>query len=88
MTKTHDIKIEKQHADAKLAGDKNFEVRFNDRDYQVGDYLRYKVVLVYPDGSVFNVMHPLNKQVREVTYITDYEQKDGFVVFGDKEVKE
>lgn len=40
----HELKIQKQWADAKLAGEKPFEVRINDRGFQKGDCIRYKVV--------------------------------------------
>ena len=41
---THELKIQKQWADAKLAGEKPFEIRRNDRGFQKGDIVRYKVV--------------------------------------------
>lgn len=41
---THELKIQKQWADAKLAGEKPFEIRRNDRGFQKGDVVRYKVV--------------------------------------------
>ena len=41
---THELKIQKQWADAKLAGEKPFEIRRNDRGFQKGDTVRYKVI--------------------------------------------
>ena len=41
---THELKIQKQWADAKLAGEKPFEIRRNDRGFQKGDIVRYKVI--------------------------------------------
>lgn len=41
---THELKIQKQWADAKLAGEKPFEIRRNDRGFQKGDVVRYKVI--------------------------------------------
>ena len=41
---THELKIQKQWADAKLAGEKPFEIRKNDRGFQKGDIVRYRVV--------------------------------------------
>ena len=40
----HELKIHKQWADAKLAGEKPFEIRRNDRGFQKGDVVRYRVV--------------------------------------------
>jgi len=37
--KTHAIKIDKFPFSLLLSGEKTFEMRFNDRDYQVGDGL-------------------------------------------------
>lgn len=39
MSKTHDLKTIQPYFDALRAGEKRFEIRKNDRDYQVGDYL-------------------------------------------------
>lgn len=41
---THELKIERQWADARLSGDLSFEVRRNDRGFQRGDTVRYTVV--------------------------------------------
>ena len=41
---THELKIQKQWADAKLAGEKPFEIRRNDRGFQKGDIVRYRVI--------------------------------------------
>lgn len=41
---THELKIQKQWADAKLAGEKTFEIRRDDRGFQKGDTVRYVVV--------------------------------------------
>ena len=41
---THELKIQKQWADAKFAGEKHFEIRRNDRGFQKGDIVRYKVI--------------------------------------------
>jgi len=40
----HELKIEKQWADAKLAGEKPFEIRLNDRGFQKGDLIHYVVI--------------------------------------------
>lgn len=40
----HQLKIEKEYADAVYDGTKTFEVRLNDRDYRVGDLITFVVV--------------------------------------------
>ncbi len=39
MSDTHELKILPQYFQAVWDGNKNFELRKNDRDYKVGDYL-------------------------------------------------
>jgi hypothetical protein len=38
--KTHELKTDPESFDATWAGLKKYEVRFNDRNYQIGDWLR------------------------------------------------
>ena len=68
--KSHKLKIDKQYLDALLEGTKTFEIRYNDRDYKVGDYLIFE-----------------NKHKFKITYITDYEQKEGYVVMSVERVE-
>lgn len=82
---THELKILECYANAKIAGDKLFEIRNNlDRGFQKGDIVKYIVV---NDLHVRIRNHPLNGKEYEITYVTNYEQKDGWVVFGEREVK-
>ena len=76
--KRHNLKIKAEYAKEKLNGTKPFEIRLNDRDFQVGDEVVYNVI---DDNELAKTF--ANK-VYEITYITNYEQKDGYVVFGDK----
>ena len=39
LRKTHHLKILPEYFNAVISGDKRFEIRRNDRNYQVGDYL-------------------------------------------------
>lgn len=80
----HKIKLQEEFADAVLSGDKCFEVRYNDRGYQKGDYVKFKVM----DGN-FEVLHPLNERTFEITYVINgWGLKDDYVVFGIREVRE
>lgn len=77
---THELKILECYASAKVHGDKLFEIRYNsDRGFQKGDYVKYKVLCDYN--------HVLEKKLYEITYVTNYEQKEGWVVFGEREVQ-
>lgn len=81
---THELKILECYANAKLAGDKLFEIRNNlDRGFQKGDIVKYIVV---NDSHIRIRNHPMNGKEYEITYVTNYEQKDGWVVFGEREV--
>ena len=72
--KTHDIKLHYKYWMAAETQAKMFEIRKNDRDYQIGDF----ITLREWDGSGYTgqELH------REITYITDYAQQDGYVVIG------
>lgn len=78
--KLHNLKILAGYAAAKLRGDKLFEIRLNDRDFRVGDVVNYTCI----DSTIYN--EKISKKLYYITYITDFEQKDGYVVFGEKEV--
>jgi ASC-1-like (ASCH) protein len=42
ITRNHDLKIEDCYLDNLLLGRKTAEIRFNDRDYQVGDTITFR----------------------------------------------
>ena len=74
----HDLKIDEPYLKAKLAGDKLFEIRVNDRGYQKGDtvsYLEYN----YGESTI--------KHTFEITYVTSYCQQGEYIVFGEKHIK-
>jgi len=57
-------------------GSKTFEIRLNDCDYQVGDEVcleEYEQEFYTGDQYIF-----------EISFVTDFEQKDGYVVLGIK----
>lgn len=60
----HELKILKSFADAIISGDKTFEVRHNDRGFQKGDKVRFKV----EDNSEKREDHPISKKSYEITY--------------------
>jgi len=82
----HQIKILERYHDHILSGQKTFEIRENDRDYQVGDSISFSVI--YPTHLGKVVTEPIKQKAEySITYLTDYEQQDGWVVFGIERVK-
>lgn len=78
--KLHRIKLYEEFADAVLSGDKCFEVRENDRGYQKGDLVQFRVV--QSDG-LYNNTHELNDVQFEITYVLNgWGIQHGYVVFG------
>lgn len=64
---THKLKLHKEYADAVLSGEKSFEIRFNDRGYQKGDYIQFNVI----DGKygIYGINHKLNDKLFIITYV-------------------
>lgn len=73
MKRIHELKIQSEFYDAVVQGYKNFEIRKNDRDFRVGDHV---VLREFEQGK-----YTYRKYGAYISYITDYEQKPGFVVF-------
>lgn len=74
MTKTHKLKILPQFFKEAKNGRKYFEIRKNDRDYQVGDF----IVLKEHDGLIYSGRQLTGR----ITFITDFQQQEGYIVFG------
>ena len=78
----HEIKLERTFQDAIVCGDKCFEVRYNDRGYQKGDRVKFKV------NDRRNVVEPLDNKIYEITFVlSGWGIKENYVVFGIKEVE-
>ena len=73
----HIIKLHTRYMEAVNKGQKNFEVRYNDRDYQVGDLL--VMYEVDNQGCIRNGL-----AVKEITYVLESFEalKSGWVVLG------
>lgn len=78
--KIHELKILPEYFEAVTSGRKQFEIRRNDRDYKVGDLLYLREW----NGENFTG----DSYKVEVTYITDYMQRNGYVVLGIKGLEE
>lgn len=70
----HELKIESQYFKEVINGKKTFEIRKNDRNFKVGDLVKLKEI----DE---NKEYTGNESVFEITYITDYAQKENYIVF-------
>lgn len=82
MRKTHEIKLSKEFQYPIICGDKTFEVRYNDRGYQKGDYVKFHVV----DRE--NVVEPIENMLFEITYVlSGWHIEQDYVVFGIKQIK-
>lgn len=77
--KTHTLKCRMQYFVELCEGRKTFEIRKNDRGFQVGDLLELVAVSDNdkPLSGAFNQPLPL---LYKVTYMTDFAQQDGYVV--------
>lgn len=71
----HVLKIYSKYFDAVVKGTKTFEIRENDRNFQVGDIL---VLLEINEKK----KETGNSIVKEVTYITNFMQRENYVVLG------
>ena len=80
--KLHELKIKCEYAQAKLAGRKLFEIRLNDREYQVGDVVHYTCI----DNNCVDDL--LKEKFYKIIYISDYMQQENYVVYAEKEIKE
>lgn len=77
----HEIKLQEAFCDAVLSGNKSFEIRYNDRGYQKGDYIRF--IPVTNTGLSFP--HEIKKETFEITYVLDgWGLKENYVALGIK----
>lgn len=77
----HVVKIQKKYADRIIDATKTFEVRYNDRDYQVGDYLHFKVLT--ETGYGIDTTHMLNDSEWRIVYVhSGLGMEKGYVVLG------
>lgn len=81
----HNLKTLSTYFEAALAGDKPFEIRDNsDRGFQKGD----TVTLIECENRVNQMLgcplpEPTGRTITGlITYVTNFEQKPGWVVFG------
>ena len=68
MKKLHVIKVREIYAEDLLDGGKTFEIRKNDRNYQVGDKIMFRVI---DSKTQERMQHPLNKRLFDITYVLE-----------------
>lgn len=54
---THKLKIEDAYYEQIISGEKNFEVRFNDRGYQKGDNLEFKTIDGFSRDGIWEITY-------------------------------
>lgn len=92
MSKVHKIKLKQSFVSAVLSGEKNFEIRFNDRGYQKGDLIKFIPVIEKKDSpkealAITKENSELEKKTFIITYlINGWGLENGYVAFGIKEV--
>jgi len=72
--KIHTLKIWQEYYSQVISGNKKFEIRNNDRDFQVGDVL----ILQEYDPDVDSYTGEMVSA--KITYITNFGQKENYVV--------
>lgn len=86
MFTTHCIKLKEQYCDPIFSGDKTFEVRINDRDYQKGDHINFMPV---DSNGILTHNHAVMFEDYVITYVhSGYGLKEDYVVLGIKNVNE
>ncbi|GED14838.1 ASCH/PUA domain-containing protein [Aneurinibacillus migulanus] len=82
MANVHFLKTWPEYFQAVFDGNKAFEIRKNDRNFAVGDWVVLKEWC--PEKQAYT-----DREVAaEIMYMTNYEQKDGYVVLSIKPTKE
>ncbi len=85
----HELKILSSFVRPILDGSKTFEIRENDRGFQKGDRVQFKVVSDDWTRKNSSIVREFEQKVFEITYVINgWGLKDGYVVFGIREVEE
>jgi hypothetical protein len=79
MSALHRLKTLPMYYSQQLTGEKRFEIRFDDRDFRVNDYL---LLAEFFDGKFSG-----RELLVQITCMCTFEQKEGFVVLGTEIIK-
>ena len=75
--KTHEIKLNVEFCDDVLNGIKTFEIRKNDRNYKVGDLIKF---LPWDPSSSKYAIHEVHDKTYKIKYIlSGYGLQDGYI---------
>lgn len=86
--KIHELKLDTKYFDDVASGKKTFEIRKNDRQFQVGDVLALtrtalgNYALVNGPKWIEVNIRQAETILKQIVYVTDYEQQLGYVVLG------
>lgn len=81
----HQLDISETCVDAILSGEKQFDIRLNDEEFQKGDWIRYVVKKSSALGHKKAEQQPFADKPYEITYVTNHlGLKEGWVVLGIK----
>ena len=82
----HELKILSSFVKPILDGSKTFEIRENDRGFQKGDRVQFKVNFDDWTSKNSSIVYEFEHKVFEITYVINgWGLKNGYVVFGIKE---
>ena len=87
-SKLHTLKLSVDYCFDVSIGLKNFEIRKNDRDFKVGDYIEFLPVNAF--GQTIEDDYNFSNKLYKITYILDNSTylKKGYVALGIKEIKD
>jgi len=74
----HNLKIDYEYGMSVEDGSKTFEIRKNDRDYKEDD------LIVFNCPGSESLTERFSEKIYRIEYITNYAQKEGWVVFSIK----
>jgi len=73
--KIHELKCRTQHYNPLISGDKTFETRQNDRDFQVGDCIHMREYEKFITVNDQHMDYTGRSLMLKIHYICDYDQK-------------
>lgn len=75
----HELKINSEFFQMIVGDEKNFEIRFNDRNFQRGDYLRLREISYYSGNTMFD--YTGNEVICRIWDVKTFEGlKEGYVI--------